>query len=130
MASSDVVMTTTAVRWAPPLTSAAMARPMRLGPAVVGLAAPSGGNCELTSSGEARYDGLSIVPGAGLAASMPAQAPALYARNVANFVLQLVKDASLHQAFATKWWARASLWCEARPTMPRPVPSWRLPRDQ
>lgn len=93
VAASDVVIATAAVpgKPAPQLISAEMVRRMRPGSVIVDVAAEAGGNCELTKVGEeVAVDGVTIVGHANLPATMPADASALYARNVLELVLLLV----------------------------------------
>ena len=62
-ANADIVITTAMVpgRPAPKLVSADMVKQMRPGSIIVDLAAPSGGNCELTNPDEIVVDGASRV---------------------------------------------------------------------
>lgn len=102
VAGSDVVITTAAIpgRRAPLLVTTAMVDAMRAGSLIVDLAAATGGNCELTRlSEEVDHDGVTIVGPADIAATMPTHASALYARNVANLVLLMVKDGELRPDF-------------------------------
>lgn len=103
VAASDVVITTAAVpgRRAPLLVTTAMVEGMRPGSLVVDLAAGSGGNCELTQAGmEVDHQGVTILGLVELAATMPTHASALFARNVTNLTLLLVKDGVLEPDFA------------------------------
>jgi len=93
--ASDVVITTAAIpgRPAPVLVTRSMVAGMRPGSVIVDLAAETGGNCEVSRPGEdVRYDGVVVVGARNVASSMPAHASALYARNVANLLLLLVRD--------------------------------------
>ena len=99
VAESDVVIGTAAVpgRKAPVLVTEDMVRGMRPGSVIVDLAAEQGGNCELTSR---RRDGGRSTACASwarsnLAATLPFHASQLYAKNVANFVLNMVKNGEL-----------------------------------
>jgi len=96
VADSDVVIGTAAVpgRKAPVLVTDDMLKAMRPGSVVVDLAAEQGGNCEATVAGETviRHAGVRVMGPVNLAASLPFHASQLYAKNVANFVLNMVKS--------------------------------------
>jgi len=103
VAKSDVVITTAAVpgRRAPLLVTADMVRGMRPGSVVVDLAAESGGNVELTKAGEeVDVGGVLIMGTRNVPSTMPLHASQLYARNVANLLLHLVKDGAINLDFA------------------------------
>jgi NAD(P) transhydrogenase subunit alpha len=98
VAQSDVVIATAAVpgRKAPVLITAAMVAGMKPGSVIVDLAAEQGGNCELTSPGESVVrDGVSVLGPVNIAASIPHHASQMYAKNVGNFIRQMVKDGAL-----------------------------------
>jgi len=98
VAKSDVVITTAAVpgRKAPLLVTAAMVKGMRPGSVIVDLAADTGGNVELTRPGvDVDVDGVTILGTRNVPATMPLHASQLYARNVMNLLLHLVKDGAL-----------------------------------
>jgi NAD(P) transhydrogenase subunit alpha len=102
VAGADVVVATAAVpgRPAPRLITAAMVDSMRPGSVIVDLAAPSGGNCELTVDGsEVERSGVAIVGAGNLASEVPASASALYARNVTNLLKLLVRDGEIRPDF-------------------------------
>ena len=102
VAAADVVITTAAVpgRRAPRLLTAAMVESMRPGSVIVDLAAPSGGNCELTVAGsEVQRSGVVVIGAGDLASEVPASASALYARNVTNLLKLLVRDGELQPDF-------------------------------
>ena len=99
---SDVVITTAAVpgRRAPLLVTAEMVRGMRHGSVIVDLAAETGGNVELTKAGEElEVGGVTIIGTRNVPSTMPLHASQLYARNVANLLLHLVKDGAVHLDF-------------------------------
>ena len=103
IAKSDVVITTAAVpgRRAPLLVSADMVKGMRPGSIIVDLAAESGGNVELTKAGEdVDVNGVMIMGRRNVPSTMPLHASQLYARNVANLLLHLVKDGAINLDFA------------------------------
>lgn len=102
VAKSDVVITTAAVpgRRAPLLVTADMVRGMRPGSVIVDLAAETGGNVELTTPGkEVEVDGVTIIGTRNVPSTMPLHASQLFARNVANLLLHLVKDGALNLDF-------------------------------
>ena len=103
IAKSDVVITTAAVpgRRAPLLVTADMVKGMRAGSIIVDLAAESGGNVELTKAGEdVDVNGVMIMGRRNVPSTMPLHASQLYARNVANLLLHLVKDGAINLDFA------------------------------
>jgi proton-translocating NAD(P)+ transhydrogenase subunit alpha len=103
VAKSDVVITTAAVpgRRAPLLVTADMVKGMRPGSIVVDLAAESGGNVELTKPGmDVDVNGVVIMGRTNVPSTMPLHASQLFARNVANLLLHLVKDGAINLDFA------------------------------
>jgi NAD(P) transhydrogenase subunit alpha len=99
---SDVVITTAQIpnRKAPILVTADMVASMRGGSVIVDLAAPGGGNCELTRPDEEVIDhGVLILGPTNLPASIPGQGSQLYSHNATRFVLQLFKDGQVHLDF-------------------------------
>jgi NAD(P) transhydrogenase subunit alpha len=95
---SDVVITTAAVpgRRAPLLVTGEMVRGMRPGSVIVDLAAETGGNVELTKAGkDVEVGGVTIIGTRNVPSTMPLHASQLYARNVANLLLHLVKDGAI-----------------------------------
>ena len=102
IAKSDVVITTAAVpgRRAPLLVTSDMVKGMRAGSVVVDLAAETGGNVELTQPGkEIDVDGVTIFGTRNIPSTMPLTTSQLYARNVANLLLHLVKDGAINLDF-------------------------------
>ena len=103
IAKSDVVITTAAIpgRRAPLLVTAGMVKGMRPGSIIVDLAAETGGNVELTKAGEdVDVGGVTIIGARNVPSTMPLHASQLYARNVANLLLHLVKDGAIALDFA------------------------------
>ena len=103
IAKSDVVITTAAIpgRRAPLLVTADMVKGMRPGSVIVDLAAETGGNVELTKAGEdVDAGGVTIIGTRNVPSTMPLHASQLYARNVANLLLHLVKDGAIKLDFA------------------------------
>ena len=103
IAKSDVVITTAAVpgRRAPLLVTGDMVRGMRPGSVIVDLAAETGGNVELTQPGqEVDVDGVTIIGTRNVPSTMPLTTSQLFARNVANLLLHLVKDGAINLDFS------------------------------
>lgn len=93
-AYSDVVITTAQVpgRRAPLMIRKEAVDSMRAGAVIVDLAAPNGGNCELTQPGKTiEHNGVTIFAPMNLAATVPVHASQLFSRNVANFLKLLIK---------------------------------------
>jgi NAD(P) transhydrogenase subunit alpha len=99
VALADVVITTALIpgRPAPKLVTEEMVRSMKAGSVVVDIAAPAGGNCVLTVPGDTVVrHGVTIVGEANLPALVAADASALYARNVLDFLkLVVTKEGAL-----------------------------------
>ena len=98
VAESDVVITAAVVpgKKPPLLVTADMVKRMAPGSVIVDLAAERGGNCELTRPGEEVVEhGVTIIGRLNLASSVPYHASQMYARNIAAFLLHLVKDGKL-----------------------------------
>ena len=82
------------------LVSAEMVGRMRPGSVIVDLAAETGGNVELTRPGqEYETGGVTIIGLRNIPSTMPMHASQLYARNVSNLLLHLVKDGKLELDF-------------------------------
>ena len=89
IAKQDIVVTTALIpgKPAPRLVSDAQLAAMRTGSIIVDLAAEAGGNVEGCVAGEiVRRHGVTIIGAGNLARSLPADASALFARNVYNFL--------------------------------------------
>ncbi len=98
IAESDVVVTTAVIpgKKSPVLVTKEMVAGMTLGSVIVDLAAERGGNCELTKPEEIIVaQGVTIVGTINLASSVPYHASQMYAKNLTNFLLHLVKDDKL-----------------------------------
>ncbi|HEY0308760.1 MAG TPA: Re/Si-specific NAD(P)(+) transhydrogenase subunit alpha [Acidobacteriaceae bacterium] len=97
--TSDLIITTALVpgRKAPLLIRREAVEGMRTGSVIVDLAAPNGGNCELTQPGETiSVNGVTIFAPLNLPAAVPVHASQLYSRNVANLLQLLVKNGALN----------------------------------
>ncbi len=98
VAQADIVITTALIpgRAAPVLVSEDMVKSMKPGSVIVDLAAPAGGNCPLTEAGRTVIKhGVTLVGETNLPALVAADASALYARNVLDFLkLVITKEGS------------------------------------
>jgi NAD(P) transhydrogenase subunit alpha len=98
VADSDIVISAAAVpgKKAPVLVTDEMVAGMRPGSVIVDLAAEQGGNCEASSPGETvTSHHVQVMAPRNLAATVPYHASQLYARNVANFVVNLAAEGVL-----------------------------------
>ena len=100
VALADIVITTALIpgRAAPVLVTEDMVKSMKAGSVIVDLAAPQGGNCPLTEPRQTVIKhGVTLVGETNLAALVAADASALYARNVLDFLkLVINKEGALH----------------------------------
>ena len=95
---SDIVVSTALVpgRMAPVLITEEMVKAMRPGSAIVDVSIDQGGNCELTVGGEivekygVSIDGTKNIPG-----MVPSSSTTMFAKNVLNYVANLVKDGKI-----------------------------------
>lgn len=130
-ARSDVIVTTAAVlgRPAPRLIRRAAVEAMRPGSVIVDLAAPAGGNCELTQPGvtqtiATRAGGsITLLAPLNLPAEVPADASRLYARNILSLLALILKDTAKNAALsfdlADEILAGACVAHQGRPVHPR-----------
>jgi len=98
VAESDVVIPTAVVpgKKSPVLVTKEMVAGMAPGSVIVDLAAERGGNCELTRAEEVVVvNGVTIVGTINLASTVPYHASQMYAKNLTNFLVHLVKDGKL-----------------------------------
>ena len=99
IATADVVITTALVpgKSAPRLVTADMVQGMRPGSVIVDLAAEQGGNCELTQANQdvVKYR-VTILGPTNLPSTMPLDASTLYARNVLELALLVLKGGKLN----------------------------------
>jgi NAD(P) transhydrogenase subunit alpha len=98
VAQHDVVITAAVVpgKKSPVLVTAEMVKAMSPGSVVVDLAAERGGNCELTHIGEIAVEhGVTLIGTINLASTVPYHASQMYAKNLTNFLLNMVKDGQL-----------------------------------
>jgi len=93
VARADIVITTASIpgRKAPVLITKETVATMRPGAVIVDLAAESGGNCELTQSGETvKVHGVTIVGPQNLPSRVAFHASQMYAKNLQSFLSLLV----------------------------------------
>ncbi len=98
----DFVISTAAVpgKRAPTLITEEMVKSMRPGSVIVDMAAPTGGNCELTKPGaeivvhEVVIHGPLNIPG-----TMPTHASQMYSKNISNLLLHLVTEGQMQLDF-------------------------------
>ncbi|MDP6461671.1 MAG: Re/Si-specific NAD(P)(+) transhydrogenase subunit alpha [Gemmatimonadota bacterium] len=98
VAESDVVITTAAIpgKKSPVLITKEMVAGMKPGSVIVDLAAERGGNCELTKAGETTVEhGVTILGPTNLPSEVPYHASQMYGKNIATFLLNMVKDGEL-----------------------------------
>ena len=98
IASSDVVITTATVpgKKAPVLITADMVAGMSPGSVIIDLAAERGGNCELTQAGQTLVaHGVTVIGTENLPSLVPYHASQMYSKNIATFLLHLVKKGEL-----------------------------------
>ena len=99
VAENDVVITTAAIpgKKSPVLVTTDMLRGMAPGSVIIDLAAERGGNCEATKAGEAVVvDGVTVIGPLNVATTVPYHASQMYARNVATFIGNMVKDGEIN----------------------------------
>ncbi len=97
IAKMDIVITTALIpgRPAPRLISKEMVESMKPGSVIVDLAVETGGNCELSQPGKVvDHNGVKIVGYLNVPSRLAADASALYARNIYNFIELLVDKES------------------------------------
>lgn len=121
-AHSDVIVTTAQVpgRPAPRLIRRAAVEAMRPGSVLVDLAAPAGGNCELTRPGVTQViGGVTLLAPLNLAAEIPVHASQLYARNILNFLALILKKGVLGVDLSDEVLAGACVAHQGQPVNPR-----------
>jgi NAD(P) transhydrogenase subunit alpha len=98
LAESDVVITTALIpgRAAPILITKQAVEEMGSGSVIIDLAAPNGGNCELSEPGQTVVKhGVTIAAPLNLPSDMPVHASQMYARTVSALVSELNKEGEL-----------------------------------
>ena len=102
VSEADIVITSAQVpgERAPLLIPEQTLTSMKPGSVIVDLAAETGGNCALTVPGETVVrHAVTIHAPVNLPATVPTHASQMYARNVTNFLMTLVKDGALQLSF-------------------------------
>lgn len=95
VAEADVVITTAQIpgRPAPLLISRDMVELMGPGSVIVDVAAPTGGNCEVTRPGETVvHEGVAVIGPLDLAGKAAADASQMYAKNLLSLIERLTDD--------------------------------------
>ena len=95
VAESDVVITAAVIpgKKSPVLITADMVKGMAPGSVIVDLASERGGNCELTQMGKTVVEnGITIIGAINLASTVPYHASQMYARNLSNFLVYMMKE--------------------------------------
>ncbi|MEM7009489.1 MAG: Re/Si-specific NAD(P)(+) transhydrogenase subunit alpha [Thermodesulfobacteriota bacterium] len=99
VAENDAVITTASIpgKKAPILVTQEMVDGMKPGSVIVDLAAESGGNCEATKAGETvDVGGVKVIGPVNVPSTVPYHASQMYAKNIANLLLLMVKDEELN----------------------------------
>ncbi len=100
VANADAVITTAAVpgRPAPLLVTAAAVRGMAPGSVVVDMAAPQGGNCELTRPDETVVEnGVTVLGPTNLPSMASHHASLMFGKNVSSFLTYLIQEGRLRE---------------------------------
>ncbi len=96
---SDVVITAAVIpgKKSPVLVTEEMVKGMAPGSVILDLAAERGGNCEITERGQTVVKhGVTIIGAINLATGVPYHASQMYAKNMTNFLMHLIKDQKLN----------------------------------
>ena len=102
LAESDVIITTALIpgKKAPVLIVEEAVKQMAAGSVIVDLAAPNGGNCEVTVPGETvSRHGVTIHGTLNLPSEMAVHASAMYSRTLSAFISEFVVDGALNLDF-------------------------------
>ncbi|MFW6191887.1 MAG: Re/Si-specific NAD(P)(+) transhydrogenase subunit alpha [Gemmatimonadota bacterium] len=94
-ARADVIVTTALIpgREAPKLVTREMVASMERGSVIVDLAAPAGGNCEVSRPGESvEHEGVLVHAPLNLPATIPFHASQMYARNLSSLLDHLAPE--------------------------------------
>lgn len=95
VAEVDVVITTAQIpgRTAPLLVSREMVEGMSPGSVIVDVAAPTGGNCELTKPGQTiNHKGVTVIGPSDLPGRVAVDASQMYARNLLSLLTRMTDD--------------------------------------
>jgi NAD(P) transhydrogenase subunit alpha len=97
-AKADVIISTALVPKgaAPVLVTREMVGSMKPGSLIIDLAAPAGGNCELTKPGEETVEnGVTILGLMNIPSSMPQASSQLYSHNITKFISGMISEGKL-----------------------------------
>ncbi|MGH1455857.1 MAG: Re/Si-specific NAD(P)(+) transhydrogenase subunit alpha [Alphaproteobacteria bacterium] len=97
----DIVITTALIpgRPAPKLVSSDMVQSMKHGSVIVDLAVETGGNCDLSKAGEViEENGVKIIGHINVPSRLAADASALYAKNLFNFLTLIIDKETKERA--------------------------------
>jgi NAD(P) transhydrogenase subunit alpha len=111
---ADFIITTAQVpgKPAPRLITREMVADMKPGSVIIDLAAESGGNCELTKAGEVvRFQGITIVGPTNLPATLPLDASRMFARNLANFIVEITNEKGFTMDWKNEIFAETCITC-------------------
>ncbi|TKB44543.1 Re/Si-specific NAD(P)(+) transhydrogenase subunit alpha [Thalassotalea mangrovi] len=122
----DIIITTAMIpgKKAPTLITKDMVESMKPGSVIVDLAAPGGGNCELTKPGELTlHQQVKIIGYTDLVSRLPNQSSQLYANNLANLLKLLTpeKDGHLQLDFEDSVVRHMTVIKEGEITFPPPA---------
>lgn len=95
---SDVVITAAVIpgKKSPVLVTEDMVKGMAPGSVLVDLASERGGNCDITEMGKIVVKhGVTLIGAINVASGVPYHASQMYAKNLTNFLVHLVKDGKL-----------------------------------
>ncbi len=101
MKKADIIITTALIpgRPAPVLIKADVVQGMRHGSVIVDLAAPNGGNCELTEKGTVtNKHGVILVGVTNFVSLMPSDSSDFFARNLTNLLALAIKTGEAEEA--------------------------------
>ena len=122
VAESDVVVTTAQIPGspAPLLVSREMVERMHQGSVIVDVAAPSGGNCEVTRPGETVvHEGVTVIGPVDLPSRVAHDASQMYARNIASFLGRITgEDGQPYLDFADQIVSEACITHDGKVTHP------------
>ena len=122
VAASDVLITTAQIPGAPAplLVSREMVEQMRPGSVIVDVAAPTGGNVELTRPGETvEHNGVTIIAPTDLPSRLAVDASQMYARNVTSLLARMAdEEGNLSLDFEDQIIAEACITHEGRVVHP------------
>ncbi len=111
---ADFIVSTAQVpgKPAPRLITREMVADMKPGSVIVDLAAESGGNCELTQADQiVRHNGVTILGPTNLPGTLPLDASRMFARNLANFILEITNEKGFTMDWKNEIFAETCVTC-------------------